>query len=112
MKWKKSGMMKKKYKLLFTKQAKEEISLSRRYYNKCRQGLGDEFTKEVKNTTKRIVENPHQFQESVTNIRKANTSRFPFSIFYHINDMIIRVIAVFHNSRSPENWQQRVDEAP
>lgn len=101
--------MKKKFKLLFSKQAREEISISRKYYNSCRDGLGNEFTTEIKNTTNRIVENPLQFPESIPNVRKANTSRFPFSIFYHIQDVVIKVIAVFHNSRNPENWQQRVE---
>ncbi len=70
--------MKKKYRLLFTKQAKDEITDSRNYYNKCRSGLGNEFTDEVKNTTLKILENPKQFPECVPEIRRANTSRFPF----------------------------------
>ena len=107
-KWKKAGIMK-KFKLLFSKKAKDEINISRRYYNKCRDGLGNEFTSEVKKTTKKILENPHQFPESISELRKANTSKFPFSIFYHIQDVVIKVIAVFHNSRNPENWQNRIE---
>jgi len=99
----------KKFKLLFSKQARDEINVSQRYYNKCRDDLGNEFTSEVKKTTDRIAENPYQFPESISEVRKANTSRFPFSIFYHIQDFVIKVIAVFHNSRNPENWQNRIE---
>lgn len=103
--------MRKKYKLLFSQLAKKEITISRNYYNKCRRGLGNEFTTEVRNATNRIVENPLQFPEAIPNVRKANTVRFPFSIFYHIQDMVIKVIAVFHNGRNPENRQSRFEKS-
>jgi hypothetical protein len=57
-KWKKAGKMKKKYKILFIRQAKEEITESRNYYNKCRSGLGNEFTDEIKKVITKISENP------------------------------------------------------
>jgi hypothetical protein len=44
----------KKFKLLFTQQAKEEITDSRNYYNKQRTGLGNEFTAELKKTIDQI----------------------------------------------------------
>lgn len=102
--------MKRKYSLLFTKQAKNEITESRDFYNNCRLGLGNEFVDEVKATTLKIIENPKQFPECIPEIRRANTSRFPFSIFYYMKDFVIRVIAVFHNSREPQDWQKNPED--
>lgn len=110
-KWKKPGKMKKKYKILFTKQAKEELSISRKYYNQCRSGLGAEFTSDIKNSIIIISENPFQFQECFPQIRKANTLRFPFSLFYHIQDSSIKIIAIFHNSRNPDEWKKRTEKS-
>ena len=99
----------KKFKLLFTQQAREEITKSRNYYNKQLSGLGNEFTNELKKTIDQIKQNPLQFPECFPPIHQANTSRFPFSIYYHIQDLVIKVIAVFHNSRNPDKWKERKD---
>jgi toxin ParE1/3/4 len=33
--------------------------------------------------------------------------RFPFGIFYRIEDTVVIVIAVFHASRDPFKWKER-----
>jgi plasmid stabilization system protein ParE len=40
-------------------------------------------------------------------IRRAALHRFPYGIFYILDGETIRVIAILHRARSPEQWRRR-----
>ena len=40
--------------------------------------------------------------------RRALTRRFPYAIFYEYADDTVTVYSVFHTSRDPEKWRQRL----
>jgi plasmid stabilization system protein ParE len=40
--------------------------------------------------------------------RRALIRRFPYAIFYEYADGIVTVYCVFHSSRDPEKWRQRL----
>jgi plasmid stabilization system protein ParE len=40
-------------------------------------------------------------------IRRALIRRFPFGIFYVVEEDTIRVLAVFHGKRNPMRWMDR-----
>jgi plasmid stabilization system protein ParE len=42
--------------------------------------------------------------------RRALTRRFPYGIFYMLDPATIAVIAVFHTSRDPRQWQARLGD--
>ncbi|MBL0716858.1 MAG: hypothetical protein JJV89_02305 [Desulfosarcina sp.] len=39
--------------------------------------------------------------------RRARIHRFPFGIYYRIEEESLVVVAVMHGSRHPKRWQQR-----
>jgi toxin ParE1/3/4 len=92
----------------FLKQAKEESEESKEYYESKRLGLGKEFAQEVDKTLQRIEETPEQFPEVYKTVRRALLDRFPFCIFFRLKETVIQVIAVFHTSRDPEKWKNRI----
>lgn len=92
----------------FLKQAKEESEESKEYYESKRLGLGKEFAQEVDKTLQRIEETPEQFPEVYKTVRRALLDRFPFCIFFRLKETVIQVIAIFHTSRDPEKWKNRI----
>ena len=55
-----------------------------------------------------IKQNPNSFPIIHKDLRKYVVKKFPFVIYYRIIDTVIQVIAVFHTSRNPEIWNDRI----
>ncbi len=99
-----------KFKLVINPFAEVDIKDSIEWYNFQKENLGEEFTQKIKETVFRINDNPFQFPKVKKKIRKAIVNRFPYSIFFYIDDSVINVFAVFHISRNPIIWQKRFDK--
>jgi plasmid stabilization system protein ParE len=48
--------------------------------------------------------------EVMSGVRRALTGRFPYAVYFRIEDKRIIVFVVVHTSRDSEVWQQRIDE--
>ena len=72
------------------------------YYNRQRQGLGEELRAEVYETIARIRSNPLQFVIVERAIRRAFVHRFPYSVLFRVvNDETVRVLVIRHHRRRP-----------
>ena len=40
--------------------------------------------------------------------RRALVRRFPYAVFYEQMEGIVTIICVFHTSRRPQSWRQRL----
>ncbi len=87
--------------------AKNDLTESIKYYNKQRENLGGNFAEIDSETFKRIKDNPYQFQKEYKEMRKAKTERFPFKIFFVVNNSNGYILGIFHSSRNPEIIQKR-----
>ena len=87
--------------------AEQELNNAADYYESQLPGLGNEFLIEVERTINLISRNPKLGVIYTDNIRRFHTRRFPFSVFYQINQNIIEVIAIADNRRSPGYWLDR-----
>jgi plasmid stabilization system protein ParE len=76
-------------------------------YEKQRAGLGAEFSAEVLRVLEVFAENPERYPVVRLDVREGLTSTFPYAIYYRVRTNRIVVIAVFHGSRNPEEWQRR-----
>ncbi|HEX4006960.1 MAG TPA: type II toxin-antitoxin system RelE/ParE family toxin [Acidobacteriaceae bacterium] len=71
--------------------------------------LGRRFRAAVDTLAERMTENPRVFPVVFANVRRALLRRFPYSLFFMIeNDSTLLAIACFHASRDPQRWQERV----
>ena len=92
--------------ILLSPIAEEELYDSALWYNIRKAKLGNELVEEVDTTLQKILSNPQQFKTVYKNFRMALTKRFPFEIFYEIDDEIILVHHIFHASRNPKVWKK------
>jgi toxin ParE1/3/4 len=88
------------YEVRFRKEAAEDLRDSFVWYNERKQGLGSEFLSEIEKKLKDIQSNPLQFPAIHKNIRRALVKRFPFTIFYLLEQNKI-VIGFISPSLSP-----------
>ncbi|MFW5760106.1 MAG: type II toxin-antitoxin system RelE/ParE family toxin [Cyclobacteriaceae bacterium] len=77
------------------------------WYNEKREGLGNEFLLALDAKLNAIRRNPNHFQGIYKNIQRALTERFPYGIFYVVEDETIYVLAIQHTSRNPNIWMKR-----
>lgn len=96
------------WKLLINPFAEQDLEQAKDYYNLQKERLGEEFIFEVSKIISRLRNNPRQFPFEKGIIRKAKVDRFPYLIFYFLNEKIIIVFAVFHASRNPSIWKSRI----
>ncbi len=94
--------------IVFRRQARRELDEAGDWFEKERTGLGLEFFVEIERVLNRIASNPEQFPILFRYTRKAVARRFPYCIYFRINNQHIVVLAVFHSSRNPAMWQNRV----
>ena len=88
-------------KLRYTDRAKDDVELAFVWYERQRRGLGFEFLDCVEASIKLIMENPDMCRIYYSCFRGCVVRRFPFSIFYTIEENEIVVHSIFDNRQDP-----------
>lgn len=97
-----------KYTVEFRKEALQDILEAITWYEHHREGLGDEFFISLENSKHLIEQNPLQFPKKYKGFRKAITKRFPYIIYFKVeNPEKVLVYAVLHMKRSEKHLRQR-----
>ena len=87
--------------------AAEELLAACDYLEAQREGLSIRLIGEVRRVIDRISTHPELHGIVLKDIRRAAVRRFPYSVFYRVTPARIDVLAVFHDSRDPSEWQSR-----
>lgn len=60
---------------------------------------------------KQIKSSPSMFQLRYKTLRMVPVEKFPFLVFYQIDEdkKLVAVAGVLHTSRNPKIWEQRTD---
>jgi toxin ParE1/3/4 len=78
------------------------------WYEARRAGRGVAFTAAVRQVLTAIAAQPETYPEVHDDVREAFVSGFPYAVYYRIDATQVTVVAVFHTSRDPAEWQKRV----
>jgi plasmid stabilization system protein ParE len=87
--------------LRYSARAKDDLRIAFQWYEAQRRGLGLEFLDCVEATIETIQKMPKLYAKHHTHFRRALARRFPFSIFYTIEEKEIVLHAVFDNRQDP-----------
>ena len=93
--------------LVFRPEVQDDVDEAWAWYEKQRTGLGDEFLDEVRATLNRITEAPTLYAEVHRGARPALTARFPYAVFFRVEEARILVLAIVHGHRRPAIWRGR-----
>jgi plasmid stabilization system protein ParE len=89
------------------KEAERDLVMAASWYEEQRAGLGYEFLDRALSALQTIAEHPTMYPLVHRNMRRALISRFPFGIYFLVEQPHIVVVAVMHGSRHPRRWQRR-----
>ena len=98
----------KRYYILSDIAADADIEAAFKWYESEQPGLGSEFIQEVRAAYRRILEGPFKYQELRSNVRRALTRRFPYGIYFSVEEDLIIVLAVLDTARDPTEWHFRI----
>ena len=94
-------------KVCIRQEAEIDIEEAATWYEGQRQGLGHEFLDEVLSLCKTISEKPAMYPVVHRHTHRALIRRFPFGVYFRIEDEQIIVVVAMHGSRHPRKWRQR-----
>ena len=87
--------------------ARQELEESIWFYELEQAGLGQRFKGEVGQAIKRIQTYPYACPIVRGSMRKNLVHKFPYTIFYTIDQGTIVVLAIAHQHRKPDYWSDR-----
>jgi plasmid stabilization system protein ParE len=93
--------------VVFGPAARAEVIEARDWYGARGDERAGRFTAEVATIVERIATTPHHFPVVYRDIRRARCRRFSYALFFRVVDGTVHVVARFHSSRDPHQWQRR-----
>ena len=93
--------------LVIRAEAQAEIEDVYRYYEDKAEGLGLDFLRAVEACLASIGRHPKMNAVLYKQARRGILRRFPYGLFYVLDQDHIEVIACFHASRNPKEWHKR-----
>ncbi len=101
-------MKKKLFNIELSEEAIEDFDNSYNFYYEDSFKVADTFFKQINISFEIIKQNPTSFPVVYKDVRKFVVKKFPFLVYYRITNSVIQVIAIFHSSRNPEIWNERI----
>lgn len=92
----------------FHPEALEEFLGAVSYYADISPQLAESFIKDIETGIENILTYPEAWQIVEDDVRRHLINRFPFGIYYCIEDDCIFIYAVMHMSRRPDYWKHRI----
>lgn len=94
--------------LIIAPEAERDLAESYAWYEGQRAGLGEEFLTCVDACIEGIRRHPAMWTVLHESYRRALVRRFPYVVFYEHADDAVIVYGIFHTSRDPNKWRQRL----
>jgi toxin ParE1/3/4 len=92
--------------LLVRPEAQADLADAQKWYEELAAGLGRAFVEAVDDALASIIQNPLAYPVVRKTARRALTKRFPYGVFYLVEEHAVIVLAVLHQARSPELWSR------
>jgi len=94
--------------LVIRPEAEAELTEAHDWYEKQRSGLGNQFLSCVHESLVSLQGAPERYPVVYRDVRRTLVRRFPYCVFYVLTKTGIVVLAGFHASRDPKQWQERI----
>jgi len=94
--------------LVIAPEAEQDLAEAYAWYESRRPGLGEEFMSCVDACIEAIRRTPGIHAPVFEDYRRGLVRRFPYAVFYEHAQARVTIYAVFHTSRDPGKWRQRL----
>jgi plasmid stabilization system protein ParE len=95
-------------KLIVAPEVERDLAEAYAWYESQRVGLGEDFLDCVDACVAAVLRMPEMQAKVHEQYRRALVRRFPYAVFYRYSARPVAVYAVFHASRDPDKWRQRL----
>ena len=96
------------YELIVRSDAEKDITEIVLWYETKLKGLGNRFITSLDATFQSIQRNPGIYPKVYKEFRRALLPRFPYGVFYIIENHYIIIFAVINGKRKPNTWKNRI----
>jgi len=96
------------FQVVFSKNAEIDLNEIGEWYRKIRQGLEAEFLICVEAEIEIIKKTPLIYKKFFLGIRKAIINKFPYGIYYLVQEKQIIVLAIAHHKRGAKIIKQKL----
>jgi len=94
--------------LIIAAEAEWDLAEAYAWYESRRPGLGEEFLSCLDACIEAIRRTPQMYALVHENYRRGLVRRFPYAVFYEYTGDTVTIYGVFHTSRDPGRWRQRL----
>ena len=94
--------------LILAPEAELDIAEAYAWYEGRRPGLGEEFLRRLDASLQGLRRTPEIHPFIQENYRRGLVRRFPYAVFYESTPDTVTVYCVFHTSRDPKKWRERL----
>ena len=77
------------------------------WYERQRDGLGEEFLATLRVLIDDVASGPEAFPILHRDTRRALVNRFPYGLFFRVIDNTVVFVACYHTRRNPASWKRR-----
>jgi plasmid stabilization system protein ParE len=91
----------------FRTEAASDLESAAAWYGKQREGLGQEFVAAVGQVLELVADRPDAFPLVAPRVRRSLVRRFPYAVYYRVEEAFIDVIGCLHTRRSPSIRRSR-----
>jgi len=95
------------YEIIIRPEAAREVQGAFDWYEEKSEGLGHEFLRAADACLSGVKRNPLAFPIVYEQIHRALLRKFPYALFYVVEEERIVVLACFHAKRNPIDWLRR-----
>lgn len=101
-----------RYKIKLQTIAHTDLQKAKKWYREKSETLAEEFKEEVNKEIDYIGEFPEHYQIKYKALRQSLVTRFPYAIFYLVEEekRQVVIVAVLHTSRNPKLAQRRINK--
>ena len=95
------------YTIEFKPEVYDDIKVAYDWYEEQRVGLGEDFLLTLEASYAKIIRVPKAYQILYKTVRRKLARRFPYGIFFTIDNERVIVIAIMHTKRDSSDWTER-----
>ena len=88
-------------------QAERDVEMACAWYERQQAGLGERLVSDLDDVYERLQQSPLMYAQVHRGVRRALLRHFPVGVFYLVEKLEVRVLAVIHLARDPRVWQSR-----
>ena len=91
---------------IITPRAVRDTRAAAQWYRDINPVLKDRMLRDLRVTIQTAAERPGSFPEVEDGVRVAKCKRFPYRVYFEVAGDALRVLAVYHMSRDPDQWDE------